>query len=147
MISIEQVSSLSQVDASQWDQFAGRRVLASYGWLLTVRETQSRCNPTRYFLARTAAELVGAVICELHESSEGSDLRALLFGRLAKAATCLRLDTLPSLVCGARMGVLEPLLIRGDMTGERKRRIESITAALSCRKEHRQDDRSLGREG
>jgi len=123
MISIEQIESITQIDASEWDQLAGRRVLASYGWLRTMLDTQCSPNSPRYFLARTAAGLVGAVVCELHDSSSTSDMRALLFGRLGKPAACLSLSPLPSLVCGARIGMLEPILVRGDITGEDRERV------------------------
>jgi len=128
MAGIEEVESLTEVEASEWDRMAGRSVLASYAWLRTLEETCASPAPSRYILARSAAGLVGAVVCQVQgPAGDGFNLDDLLFGRFARAARCLRLSALPALVCGTRIGVGEPVLVRGDTPpGER----ECLTADL-----------------
>jgi len=127
MISIEQVGSLAQVDASQWDELAGPSVIAGYGWLRTLEETGLSTEFPRYFLARSGARLVGAVACSVEQETDSSRLNRVLFGRLVKAAQYLRLSVVPCLMCGAEVGAAEPVLVRAGATAEERQR---ITAAL-----------------
>jgi predicted N-acyltransferase len=123
MISIEQVGSLTHVDASEWDQLAGRSVVASYGWLRTLEETRRRTDSCRYILARTSAGLVGAVACKIEEDASNSSVNRMLFGPLAKAAQRLHLGVLPCLVCGTAVGIGEPVLVRASATAEERRHV------------------------
>jgi len=133
MVSIEQVKSVVEVGASEWDRLAGRSVLASYGWLRTLEENFASPVSFRYILARGAAGLVGAVVCQVQEdpASDRLNLDGLLFGRFAKAARRLRLTALPALVCGTGIGVGEPVLVRGDTpAGERERLTADLVQAV-----------------
>jgi predicted N-acyltransferase len=125
MIYIEQVDRLTDVDPSEWDRLAGRSVLASYGWWRTVESTRLSQSRPRYILARTADGLVGAVCCEIQEpASDHAGLDALLFGRFRNAARHLRLNVLPSLVCGgAPIGARAPILVRSDLPADERRRL------------------------
>ncbi len=127
MISIEQVDSLTHVDASEWDQLAGQSVVASYGWLRTIEETRRTTDSCRYILARTSAGLVGAAACRIEEDPRNSVLNRMLFGRLAKAAQRLHLSALPCLVCGTEVGIVEPVLVRPGATAEERKH---VTATL-----------------
>ena len=127
MISIEQVGSLSHVDALEWDQLAGRSVVASYGWLRTLEETRRSADSSCYILARTSAGVVGAAACRIEEDASNSRLNRMLFGRLAEAAQRLHLGVAPCLVCGTEVGVAEPVLVRAGATAEERK---LVTATL-----------------
>jgi predicted N-acyltransferase len=127
MISIEQVGSLTHVDATEWNELAGENVVASYGWLRTLEETRRGNVSYRYILARTSAGLVGTVACKIEEDASNSSLNRMLFGRLAKAAQRLHLDAVPCLLCGTGVGAAEPVLVRAGATAEERMH---VTATL-----------------
>lgn len=64
-LGFEVVESLADVEPSEWNRLAGRRVLASYGWLRTIEETRTSPIPSRYILARNGSGLVGAIVCQI----------------------------------------------------------------------------------
>ena len=130
-ISIQQLDSLAEVDASEWDRLAGGNVIASYGWLRTLEETSTSAVSTRYFLARNRSGLVGAAPCKIEEEARTSRLNPMLFGRFANAAQRLRLGLLPSLVCGGEARTGEPVLLRAGATAaERTQVAEALVAAM-----------------
>jgi predicted N-acyltransferase len=131
-LGFEVVESLADVEPSEWNRLAGRRVLASYGWLRTIEETRTSPILSRYILARNGSGLVGAIVCQIQESaSEAFDLDDVLFGRLAKATRRMGLSALPALVCGSWVGGGESVLVRGGTpAGERQRLVVELVQAV-----------------
>jgi len=68
-ISVERVTSIADVHASEWDRVAGANVLQSHGLLRTIEESNITGHAARYFLARRNMELVGAIVCHIEEDS------------------------------------------------------------------------------
>jgi predicted N-acyltransferase len=124
VVAIETIESLADVEPSEWNRLAGRRVLASYGWLRTLDETGTNPMPSRYVLARNGSGLVGAIVCQIQESvSEAFDLDDMLFGRLAKATRRIGLSVLPAMVCGSWVGAGQSVLIRGGTAAAERQRL------------------------
>jgi len=132
VLSIEQVDSIAEVDASEWDRLAGRHVLASHAWLRTHEECAAHPVRCRYVLARDSAGLLAAAAGWVQEKTDGViDLDHVLYGRGAKLAQRLGLSALPALVCGTRMGAAGPLLVRDDVpASERARLMDALAEAV-----------------
>ena len=132
VISIHQVESISEVDASEWDRLAGQNVSASYGWLKTVEESYADPKPCRYIMVRGPDGLLAAATGSVEEKTDGViGLDDVFFGRCAKFAQHLGLSMLPSLVCGTRTGTAGPILLRSDIPiPERGRLIHELVQAV-----------------
>ena len=130
-IAIEELRSIADVDANEWDRMAGESALWSHGLLSTMEETTITGHAARYFLARKNLELAGAIVCHLEESSNGDGavpvgghrLDKMMLGKFAKFARYSRIVTFPCLMCGTQLSTRDPLVIRGGTSAAESGRI------------------------
>lgn len=115
-LTVETVTSVSEVPANVWDSLAPEDPMASHGWLQLMEEELGAGVETLYVLARQGEELVGALPCYLcYRSSRLLDPNQFMFGRFRRLPELLHMSFVPTMLLGPYFGVGSKFLLADSL--------------------------------
>ncbi len=123
---IEQLDSMAEIDAAEWDFLAGDDVLYSHAWLSIVETCPLQKTHFLYLLVRENGKLLGAAACRVHLSNDSSSLDTALYGRLFRLARTVGFGAAPAIVVGSRFGFSPPFLLNPALSESRAERVADV---------------------
>lgn len=123
---VERLSSIAEVDSTEWDFLAGADTLASHRWLTLVEEQSQPPTRSLYFVVRDGRQILGASACQTtYDVSESTSLDRMIYGRVASLARLAGLGATPAITVGSRFGISEPFLVDPSLSASQRDTVAS----------------------
>lgn len=127
---VQQLDSLSKIDAAEWDRLAGDDALYSHAWLSVVEACTFEHPVFLYLLARVNGTLLGAAACQIRLGNESASLDKAFYGRASGMARATGFGATPAIVVGSRFGFSPPFIFDRSLSASQ---VEEIAETLISR--------------